>query len=254
MTKIIMHGCNGAMGQTITKIVKEDADAEIVAGIDIVDNRDNGYPVFTNIKDCNVEADVIIDFCSAKAMDALLDYCEAKKMPVVVCTTGLSEQQLARIQKLSETSAVLKSANMSLGINTLFKLVQDAAKVLATSGYDVEIVEKHHNQKLDAPSGTALALADSINEAMDGQYEYIYDRSQRREKRDKKELGISAVRGGTIVGEHEVIFAGTDEVIEFKHTAYSKAVFAKGSVSAAKFLKGKKAGMFDMRDVIADAQ
>lgn len=254
MTKIIMHGCNGAMGQTITKIVKEDADAEIVAGIDIVDNRDNGYPVFTNIKDCNVEADVIIDFCSAKAMDALLDYCEAKKMPVVVCTTGLSEQQLARIQKLSETSAVLKSANMSLGINTLFKLVQDAAKVLATSGYDVEIVEKHHNQKLDAPSGTALALADSINEAMDGQYEYIYDRSQRREKRGKKELGISAVRGGTIVGEHEVIFAGTDEVIEFKHTAYSKAVFAKGSVSAAKFLKGKKVGMFDMRDVIADAQ
>lgn len=254
MTKIIMHGCNGAMGQTITKIVKEDADAEIVAGIDIVDNRDNGYPVFTNIKDCNVEADVIIDFCSAKAMDALLDYCEAKKMPVVVCTTGLSEEQLARIRKLSETSAVLKSANMSLGINTLFKLVQDAAKVLATAGYDVEIVEKHHNQKLDAPSGTALALADSINEAMNGQYEYIYDRSQRREKRDKKELGISAVRGGTIVGEHEVIFAGTDEVIEFKHTAYSKAVFAKGSVSAAKFLKGKKAGMFDMRDVIADAQ
>ena len=254
MTKIIMHGCNGAMGQTITKIVKEDADAEIVAGIDIVDNRDNEYPVFTNIKDCNVEADVIIDFCSAKAMDALLDYCEAKKMPVVVCTTGLSEEQLARIHKLSETSAVLKSANMSLGINTLFKLVQDAAKVLATAGYDVEIVEKHHNQKLDAPSGTALALADSINEAMNGQYEYIYDRSQRREKRDKKELGISAVRGGTIVGEHEVIFAGTDEVIEFKHTAYSKAVFAKGSVSAAKFLKGKKAGMFDMRDVIADAQ
>lgn len=251
MTRIIMHGCNGAMGQTITKIVKEDGDAEIVAGIDIVDNRDNGYPVFTNIADCNVEADVIIDFCSAKAMDGLLAYCEAKKIPVVVCTTGLSEKQLERIQKLSETSAVLKSANMSLGINTLFKLVQDAAKVLATAGYDVEIVEKHHNQKLDAPSGTALALADSINEAMDHQYEYIYDRSQRREKRGKKELGLSAVRGGTIVGEHEIIFAGIDEVIEFKHTAYSKAVFAKGSVSAAKFLKGKTVGMYDMRDVIA---
>lgn len=253
MTKIIMHGCNGAMGQTISKIVKEDADAEIVAGIDIVDNRDNGYPVFTNIKDCNVEADVIIDFCSAKAMDGLLDFCEEKKMPVVVCTTGLSEEQLARIQALSEKSAVLKSANMSLGINTLFKLGQDAAKVLATAGFDIEIVEKHHNQKLDAPSGTALALAESINEAMDNQYEYIYDRSQRREKRDKKELGLSAVRGGTIVGEHEIIFAGIDEVIEFKHTAYSKAVFAKGSVSAAKFLKGKTVGMYDMRDVIADA-
>ena len=253
MTRIIMHGCNGAMGQTISKIVKEDGDAEIVAGIDIVDNRDNGYPVFTNIADCNVEADVIIDFCSAKAMDGLLSYCKEKKMPVVVCTTGLSEEQLKRIQKLSETSAVLKSANMSLGINTLFKLVQDAAKVLATAGYDVEIVEKHHNQKVDAPSGTALALADSINEAMDHQYEYVYDRSQKREKRGKKELGLSAVRGGTIVGEHEIIFAGIDEVIEFKHTAYSKAVFAKGSVSAAKFLKGKTVGMYDMRDVIAEA-
>ena len=254
MTKIIMHGCNGAMGQTITKIVEETQNAEIVAGIDIVDNRDNGYPVFTNIKDCNVEADVIIDFCSAKAMDALLDYCEEKKMPVVVCTTGLSEDQLARIEALSKKVAVLKSANMSLGINTLFKLVQDAAKVLATAGFDIEIVEKHHNQKIDAPSGTALALADSINEAMDNQYEYIYDRSQKREKRDKKELGLSAVRGGTIVGEHEIIFAGTDEVIEFKHTAYSKAVFAKGSVSAAQFLAGKSAGYYDMRDVIAEAK
>lgn len=253
MTKVIMHGCNGAMGQTITKIVSEDENVEIVAGIDIVDNRDNGYPVFTSIKDCNVKADVIIDFCSAKAMDALLDFCEERKMPVVVCTTGLSEEQLERIKKLSQSVAVLKSANMSLGINTLFKLLQDAAKVLAVAGYDVEIVEKHHNQKLDAPSGTALALADAINEAMDNQYEYIYDRSERREKRSKKELGISAVRGGTIVGEHEVIFAGIDEVIEFKHTAYSKAVFAKGSVSAAKFLAGKTAGLYDMRDVIADA-
>lgn len=249
-----MHGCNGAMGQTITKIAKEDDNVEIVAGIDIVDNKDNGYPVFTNIKECNVEADVIIDFCSAKAMDTLLDYCEEKKMPVVVCTTGLSKEQLDRIDQLSKSVAILKSANMSLGINTLFKLVQDAAKVLANAGFDIEIVEKHHNQKVDAPSGTALALADSINEAMDNQYEYIYDRSQKREKREKKELGLSAVRGGTIVGEHEIIFAGIDEVIEFKHTAYSKAVFAKGSVSAAKFLAGKKAGMYDMRDVIADAQ
>ena len=175
-------------------------------------------------------------------------------MPVVVCTTGLSKEQLERVEQLSKSVAVLKSANMSLGINTLFKLVQDAAKVLANAGFDIEIVEKHHNQKLDAPSGTALALADSINEAMDNQYEYIYDRSQKREKRDKKELGLSAVRGGTIVGEHEIIFAGIDEVIEFKHTAYSKAVFAKGSVSAAKFLAGKTAGMYDMRDVIADAK
>ena len=250
MTNIIMHGCNGAMGQMITKIVKEQEDAQIVAGIDVVNNRDNGYPVFTSLDDCNVEADVIIDFASAKAVDHLLDYCVEKQIPVVLCTTGLSEEQLKKVEEASKKVAVLKSANMSLGINTLFRLVQEAAKVLAAADFDIEIVEKHHNQKLDAPSGTALALADAINEAMDQQYEYIYDRSDRREKRDKKELGISAVRGGNIVGEHEIIFAGLDEVIEFKHTAYSKAVFAKGSVSAAKFLKGKPAGHYDMKDVI----
>lgn len=250
MTKIIMHGCNGAMGQTITKIVKEQEDAEIVAGIDIVDNRENGYPVFTSIDDCNVEADVIIDFASAKAIDHLLEYCVEKQIPVVLCTTGLSEEQLKKVEEASKKVAILKSANMSLGINTLFKLVQEAAKVLAAADFDIEIVEKHHNQKLDAPSGTALALADAINEAMNQQYEYIYDRSDRRQKRDKKELGISAVRGGNIVGEHEIIFAGLDEVIEFKHTAYSKAVFAKGSVAAAKYLKGKPAGHYDMKDVI----
>lgn len=250
MTRIIMHGCNGAMGQMITKIVKEQDDAQIVAGIDVVNNRDNGYPVFTSLEDCDVEADVIIDFASAKAVDHLLEYCVEKQIPVVLCTTGLSEEQLKKVEEASKKVAVLKSANMSLGINTLFRLVQEAAKVLAAADFDIEIVEKHHNQKLDAPSGTALALADAINEAMDQQYEYIYDRSDRREKRDKKELGISAVRGGNIVGEHEIIFAGLDEVIEFKHTAYSKAVFAKGSVSAAKFLKGKPAGHYDMKDVI----
>lgn len=250
MTKIIMHGCNGAMGQTITKIVEADENAQIVAGVDIVDNQQNGYPVFTDLKKCNVEADVIIDFASAKAIDSLLDYCVERQLPVVLCTTGLSEEQLQKVEEASKKVAILKSANMSLGINTLFKLVQAAAKVLTEADFDIEIVEKHHNQKLDAPSGTALALADAINEAMNQQYEYIYDRSDRREKRGKKELGISAVRGGTIVGEHEVIFAGTDEVIEFKHTAYSKAVFAKGSVSAAKFLAGKSAGRYDMKDVI----
>lgn len=250
MTRIIMHGCNGAMGQMITKIVKEQEDAQIVAGIDVVNNRDNGYPVFASLEDCDVEADVIIDFASAKAVNHLLEYCVEKQIPVVLCTTGLSEEQLKKVEEASKKVAVLKSANMSLGINTLFRLVQEAAKVLAAADFDIEIVEKHHNQKLDAPSGTALALADAINEAMDQQYEYIYDRSDRREKRDKKELGISAVRGGNIVGEHEIIFAGLDEVIEFKHTAYSKAVFAKGSVSAAKFLKGKPAGHYDMKDVI----
>ncbi|MCI5936538.1 MAG: 4-hydroxy-tetrahydrodipicolinate reductase [Eubacterium sp.] len=251
MTRIIMSGCSGAMGRTITDIVKEDPEAQIVAGIDVVDNGNTDYPIFSSILDCDVEADAIIDFSTPKILDDLLQYCQDKKLPIVLCTTGYSEEQLAKIEASADKVAILRSANMSLGINTLMKLLQDAAKVLAAEGYDVEIVEKHHNQKLDAPSGTALALADSVNEAMGNQYEYIYDRSQRRQKRDKKELGISAVRGGTIVGEHDVIFAGKDEVVTFSHTAYSKAVFGKGAVSAAKFLKGKETGRYDMADVIA---
>ncbi|MGN8632872.1 4-hydroxy-tetrahydrodipicolinate reductase [Blautia sp. HCP3S3_G3] len=250
MVRIIMHGCNGHMGQVISGLVEQDPEAEIVAGIDIADQGKNSYPVFTDMKECQVEADAIIDFSSAKAVDALLDYSAQRQIPVVVCTTGLSEEQLAKIEETSKKVAVLKSANMSLGINTLMKLIQDAARVLATAGFDMEIVERHHKLKLDAPSGTALALADSLNEAMDNQYHYVYDRSQRREQRDSKEIGISAVRGGTIVGEHEVIFAGPDEVIEFKHTAHSKAVFGKGAIEAAKFLAGKPAGRYDMSDVI----
>ena len=250
MVKIIMHGCCGHMGQVISDLVEKDTNAEIVAGIDVTDKGNTSYPVFTDIHECKTEADVLIDFSSAKATDKLLEYSAARQIPVVLCSTGLSEEQLAKVEETSKKVAVLKSANMSLGINTLLKLVQDAAKVLATAGFDMEIVEKHHRLKVDAPSGTALALADSINEAMDNKYHYVYDRSQKREKRDDKEIGISAVRGGTIVGEHEIIFAGQDEVIEFKHTAYSKANFGKGAVEAAKFLAGKPAGRYDMSDVI----
>lgn len=251
MTRAIMNGCNGKMGQCITGICAQDEDIEIVAGIDTYDGIKNDYPVFASLKECTVDADVIIDFSNAKAVDALLAYGVEKQIPIVLCTTGLSEQQLSDVEKAYEKVAILKSANMSLGINTLMELLKKAAQVFAPAGFDMEIVEKHHNQKLDAPSGTALALADSMNEALDEAYTYIYDRSQKRQKRDKYEIGISAVRGGNIVGEHEVIFAGQDEVIEFKHTAYSKAVFAKGAVEAAKFLKGKPAGHYDMADVIA---
>lgn len=250
MTRIIMNGCNGAMGQSITKIVAEDAEAVIVAGVDPFDGKENDYPVFKSLAECDVEADVIIDFSATAAVDALLEQAVEKKLPIVLCTTGLSEEQLEKVRETSKQIAILKSANMSLGINLLLKLVKEASKVLAEADFDIEIVEKHHNKKVDAPSGTALALADSINEAMNEQYDYVYDRSQVRQRREKKELGISAVRGGTIVGEHEVIFAGMDEVIEFKHTAYSKAVFAKGSVSAAKFLAGRRPGLYDMSDVI----
>lgn len=250
MVRILMHGCNGKMGRMITEIVKNEEDAVIAAGVDKFTGIPNDYPVFEEIAQCDVDVDVVIDFSNAGAVDELLDYCVKKSLPVVLCTTGLSDEQLKKVDECSEKIAVLKSANMSMGINLLLKLLKDAAKVLAPAGYDIELVEKHHNQKLDAPSGTALALADSINEAMGNEYEYVYDRSQVRKKRDAKEIGISAVRAGTIVGEHEVIFAGTDEVIEFKHTAYSRSVFAKGAVEAGKFLAGQPAGMYDMGDVI----
>ena len=250
MVKILMHGCNGKMGRMITEIVKNEEDAVIAAGVDKFTGIPNDYPVFEEIAQCDEDVDVVIDFSNAGAVDELLDYCVKKSLPVVLCTTGLSDEQLKKVDECSEKIAVLKSANMSMGINLLLKLLKDAAKVLAPAGYDIELVEKHHNQKLDAPSGTALALADSINEAMGNEYEYVYDRSQVRKKRDAKEIGISAVRAGTIVGEHEVIFAGTDEVIEFKHTAYSRSVFAKGAVEAGKFLAGQPAGMYDMGDVI----
>ncbi len=253
MTRIIMHGCNGKMGQVISGLIAADPDAELVAGIDARDDGHNPYPVFTDIASCNVEADCLIDFSVATAVDNMLDYCVERKLPCVLCTTGLSEEQLKKVQEAAGSVAILKSANMSLGINLLLKLLKDAAGVLAPAGFDMEIVEKHHNLKVDAPSGTALALADSINEEFDNEYEYVYDRSSRREKRPEKEIGISAVRGGTIVGDHDVIFAGADEVITFSHTAYSKAIFGKGAVQAAKFLAGKECGMYDMGNVI-DAQ
>lgn len=251
MIKAIMHGCNGKMGQVITGLCAKDTEIEIVAGIDLYDGVRNPYPVFAQIADCTIPADVVIDFSNADAVDALLDYSMEKQIPVVLCSTGLSQAQLNKVRQAAQKTAVLKSANMSLGINTLMDLLKKAVKVLAPAGYDIEIVEKHHNQKLDAPSGTALALADAMNEEMDQVYTYQYDRSRERKKREEKEIGIVSVRGGNIVGEHDVIFAGMDEVITIRHTSYSRAVFAKGAVEAAKFLAGREAGMYDMADVIA---
>ncbi len=250
MIKIIMHGCNGRMGQVISGMIAEDPELEMAAGIDPRDDGHNPYPVFPDISLCDVEADCLIDFSTASVVDRMLDYCAEHKLPCVLCTTGLSQAQADKAAEVSRSTAVLKSANMSLGINLLLKLLKNAAEVLAPAGFDVEVLEKHHNLKLDAPSGTALALADSVNEQLGGDYEYVFDRSVRREQRPKKEIGISAVRGGTIVGEHDVIFAGTDEVVTFSHTAYSKAVFGRGAVQAAKFLAGRPAGMYSMSDVI----
>jgi len=257
MVRIIMVGCNGKMGHMISDLVAQDPEAEIVAGIDIYTKEFYDYPVFATPADCTVEADAIIDFSSLKGTEDCLAMAVERKIPLVLCTTGLGEELLAKVKAASEQVAILRSANMSLGVNTLFKLVAAATKVFAAANFDIEIVEKHHNQKLDAPSGTAIAIADAINaalkESLEEEYAYKYDRSQERKKREKKEIGISAVRGGTIVGEHEVIFAGTDEVIEIKHTAYSKAIFGKGAIQAAKFLAGKGPGMYDMSEVINEA-
>lgn len=250
MIRVIMHGCNGKMGQTITRLAEADEAVEIVAGVDISDHIQNTYPVFTSIAECDVPADVIIDFSAAASVEGLLAYSAQRQVPVVLCTTGLTQQQLELVSETAGKVAVLKSANMSMGINLLQKILKQATAVLADAGYDIEIVEKHHNLKKDAPSGTALALADAINESLDEKYEYVYDRSQRSVSRPKKEIGISAVRGGTIVGDHEVIYAGEDEVISFSHRAYSKAVFGNGALQAAKFLAGRPAGMYDMSDVI----
>ena len=250
MTDIIIQGIGGRMGHVLCDLIAQREDCRVIAGIDVKDGEQNGIPVYDSLDKLEGKGDVIIDFSSPAAVEKALPYCEAHKLPIVVCTTGLSEELQLKIVQLSRNIPVFKSANMSMGINLLMKLLKDAVPVLAAAGYDMEIVEKHHNQKLDAPSGTALALADAMNEAMDNTYSYKLDRSSERKKRDAKEIGIQAVRGGSIVGEHEVIFAGTDEVIEFKHTAYSKAIFGKGAVEAAKFLKGKSAGMYDMHDVI----
>ena len=250
MVRAIMHGCSGAMGRVITDLVKDDKELVIAAGVDISEEGTGPYPVYKSLDEVKEEADVIIDFSSAKAADGLLDYCARTGMAVVLCTTGLSKEQTQKAEEVSKKAPVLRSANMSLGVNTLLKLLKEAAPVLYPAGFDVEIVEKHHNKKIDAPSGTALALADAVNESLDNTCHYKYDRFSERVPRDPKEIGIQSVRGGTIVGEHDVIFAGTDEVITFTHTAYSKAIFAKGAIQAAKFLGGKPAGLYSMADVI----
>lgn len=250
MTRIIIRGCNGRMGKVISGICDSDPEICVVAGVDVFDTGSNPYPVFKTLKECGNEADAVIDFSSPNGFEDFIDECVERKLPLVLCTTGLSEEQLARVRKASKKIPVLRSANMSLGINTLIKILKNVSAKLSASGFDIEIVEKHHNQKLDAPSGTAIALGEAVNSALPEKFDFVYDRSERREKRPKNEIGISAVRGGSIVGDHEVIFAGPDEVIEIKHTAYSRAIFGNGAVQAAKFLAGQEPGMYDMSDVI----
>lgn len=250
MIKIILSGCMGRMGKAISSIVAESDNAEIVCGFDIADGRCD-YPVYGDYSSVSVDADVIIDFSHPSNLSKLLDFAKKNQLPVVIATTGFSEEQKIELRKASEIIPVFFSANMSLGINLLIRLAKQSAKILENS-FDIEIIEKHHNKKLDAPSGTALAIADGISESLSEKPEYVYERHSVRKPRDKREIGLHAVRGGTIVGEHEVIFAGSNEVISISHSAQSRDVLAQGTIRAASFLINKPAGFYSMDDLFSD--
>ncbi|MCX7842647.1 MAG: 4-hydroxy-tetrahydrodipicolinate reductase [Clostridia bacterium] len=250
MVNILMSGCNGKMGQVITRLAGESESLRIAAGYDIRDSIKNPYPVYTSLNGIKEKIDVIIDFSNPDALANLLVFALDKKIPLVMATTGLTQAQVKSLEAASSQIPVFFSANMSLGVNLLIELVKKAARILESS-FDIEIVEKHHNQKLDAPSGTALAIADAINSVLQQKQEYVYDRHSRRKKRSRSEIGIHAVRGGTIVGDHSVIFAGNDEIIEINHTAMSKEIFGVGALRAAMYLHDKKPGLYNMNDLIA---
>ena len=244
MTDIVIQGIGGRMGHVLCDMIAQREDCRVIAGIDLKDGDQNGIPVYDSLEKLDGKGDVVIDFSSPAAVEKALPYCEAHKLPIVVCTTGLSEELQLKVVQLSRTVPVFKSANMSMGINVLSELCKRASAILGAN-YDIEIVEQHHHNKLDAPSG------DAINEQNNGEYHYVYDRSSVRQKRDPKEIGISSVRGGSIVGDHEVLFCGPDEVITLKHTAYSRNIFANGAVNAAVYLAKKEPGLYNMGDMIA---
>lgn len=250
MVKIVLNGCSGKMGGVVSGLAKLDGEVEIVAGVDPAANEGGrDYPVFTRLEDYSGEADVVVDFSSPLSTDELIRYCVERRLPLVLCTTGLSDEQTDKVRLAGTRVAILMSANMSLGINLLTELLREAAPVLAPAGFDMEIVEKHHAQEKDAPSGTALALANAMRECLQGSYSLCFDESNG--KREKHTIGISPVRDGTIAGEHEaVFFVGQDEIITLSYTAFSKAVFGKGAIQAAKFLQGRMPGLYDMGDVI----
>ena len=248
-TRILLSGCSGKMGHAVSALVEERDDCEICAGIDLSSTGHEGYPVYSSIFDFPGEADVLIDFSHPSVLASLLEYGKQHHLPLVLCTTGYSAQQTQEIQEAAKELPLFYSRNMSLGVNLLIELAKKAEAVLGDS-FDVEIVEMHHNQKIDAPSGTALMIADAINQVREGSMQYVYDRHSQRKKREKKEIGLHSVRGGTIVGEHQVIFAGQSEVLTLSHSAQSKELFAAGAVNAAVFMAGKGPGLYDMSHLI----
>ncbi|GHU82849.1 4-hydroxy-tetrahydrodipicolinate reductase [Clostridia bacterium] len=252
MTKIILSGCNGTMGKVIAKGVADRTDCEIVTGVDLTQNPQYTFSVVDDFSKISSHADVIIDFSHPSVLQGLLAYAQKNKVPTVICTTGYSSDQIADIKKASQLTPIFYSGNMSLGINLLIELAKKATAVFGNQ-FDIEIIEKHHNKKLDAPSGTALMIADGIADVMPQEPQYIYDRHSTRKKREKNEIGLHAIRGGTIVGEHEVIFAGHDEVVSIKHQALSKEVFVTGAINAAIFLETQKAGLYNMGSLLGSS-
>lgn len=250
MTKILLCGCNGKMGAAVQSFVAEREDCVIAAGIDIAGGASESFPIYHSFSEVAEKADVLIDFSHPSSLSDILSYCEAHAgMAAVLCTTGYSMEQVEQVKEAAKTLPLFYSRNMSLGVNLLVELAKKAEAVLG-EGFDVEIVEMHHNQKLDAPSGTALMLADAINEARGNSMKYTYDRHSQRKKRERSEIGLHSVRGGTIVGEHQVIFSGRHEVLTLSHSAQSKELFAAGAVNAAVFMDGKTAGLYDMSDLV----
>lgn len=249
MVNILISGASGKMGHAVAAAISGREDCKVCAGVDLYTKQYGDFPIFESFAALTEKPDVVIDFSNPAVLDSLLEYCLTNGVPAVLATTGYSEEQIAQIRKASESIPVFFSFNMSLGINLLVQLAKKAASILGGQ-FDIEIVEKHHNQKIDAPSGTALMLAGAINETLNNEYHYVYDRHSKRQKREKTEIGMHAIRGGTIVGEHDIIFAGHDEVITLSHSAASKEVFAVGAVNAAVFLAGQKAGMYDMSMMI----
>lgn len=251
MTKIIITGCSGKMGASLINAAANRDDIEIVGGIDIIEPKNAEFEYAKSFDELSAKADVIVDFSNPAVLDSMLSYALKNKMPAVICTTGFSEEQKKKIFDASKDTAIFYSGNMSLGVNLIIELAKKAASVFGDD-FDVEIIEQHHNQKLDAPSGTALMIADAISEVKTDA-EYVYDRHAYRKKRDKREIGIHSVRGGNIVGEHEVIFAGQDEILKISHSARSKAVFAVGALNAAVYMKDKKSGMYNMSDLLKNS-
>jgi 4-hydroxy-tetrahydrodipicolinate reductase len=250
MTKIIIHGCIGQMGCAVQRAVHLIEGFEIVSGIDSkATNETLPFPVFQTLNNCNINADAVIDFSTAEAIPNLIEWCRENRMPLVMCTTGLSDEATAQLTRASEILPIFKSANMSLGINLMLSLLERASAVLGEAGFNIEIIEKHHSRKVDAPSGTAFMLANALNKG--GQYDIVTDRTQRRQRRPANEIGISAVRGGTIVGEHTVIFAGQNEVLEISHSVNSRDAFANGALQAAEFIARQKPGFYNMNDLLS---